>query len=121
MQQSLSNLVDNLTELNKNLADSVLIKRFYNTYHFCEENINKFKLSLRKGIYPYEHVTSWKKFKEPVPLMKNLYYSELSDEQISDSDIEHVNNVCDVFKLEDLGAYHDHYVSLDVLLLADVF
>ena len=121
MQQSLSNLVDNLTELNKNLADSVLIKRFYNTYHVCEENINKFKLSLRKGIYPYEHVTSWKKFKEPVPLMKNLYYSELNDKHISGSDIEHVKNACNNVKLEDLGAYRDHYVSLDVLLLADVF
>ena len=27
----------------------------------------------------------------------------------------------DTFKIADLGAYHDHYVGLDVSLLADVF
>ena len=35
-------------------------------------------------------MTSWDKFKEPVPLDKKLYYSKLNDENISDSDIEHV-------------------------------
>ena len=54
MQQSLSNIVDNLPELNKNLLDDVLINRFYNTYQFCDNDIAKFKLSLRKEIYPYE-------------------------------------------------------------------
>ena len=45
MQQSLSNLVGNLTELNKNIPD-VLINRFYNTYQFCNNDIAKYKLSL---------------------------------------------------------------------------
>ena len=31
-----------------------LIKRFASTYEFCNEDINKFILSLRKGVYPYE-------------------------------------------------------------------
>ena len=29
-------------------------KRFTNTYEFCNEDINKFILLLRKGVYPYE-------------------------------------------------------------------
>ena len=38
MSQSLSNLVDNLAELNKNLPDDVLIYRFYNTYNMINDN-----------------------------------------------------------------------------------
>ena len=31
-----------------------LIKKFKNTYSFCNNDINKFVLLLRKGVYPYE-------------------------------------------------------------------
>ena len=31
-----------------------LIKKFANIYEFCNEDINKFILLLRKGVYPYE-------------------------------------------------------------------
>ena len=45
MNHSLSNLVDNLAELNKNLPVNTLINRFYNTYHaLSDNNIEKFKL-----------------------------------------------------------------------------
>ena len=41
MQDSLSNLVDNLSELKINKIDSdVLIKRFYNTYQLSDNDIN---------------------------------------------------------------------------------
>ena len=54
MQDSLSNLVDNLSEFKINKIDNdVLIKRFYNTYQLSDNDINKFKLLLRKGVYPY--------------------------------------------------------------------
>ena len=56
-----------------------------------------------------------------MPLDKKCYYSELNDENISDSDLAHVKNVCDSFKIAILGDYHDLYVSLDVALLADAF
>ena len=51
MSQSLSNLVDNLAEPSKNLPTDTLINRFYNTYALYNNDINKFKLLLRKGIY----------------------------------------------------------------------
>ena len=54
MQDSLSNLVDNLSELKtKEIDNDILIKRFYNTYQLSKIDINKFKLLLRKGVYPY--------------------------------------------------------------------
>ena len=42
-------------------------------------------------------------------------------EDISDIDYRHANNVLKVFKLENLGNYHDLYIKSDMLLLADVF
>ena len=42
-------------------------------------------------------------------------------EDISDIDYRHANNVFKVFKLENLGNYHDLYVQSDKLLSADVF
>ena len=61
MQDLLSNLVDNLSESKINKIDNdVLIKRFYNTYKLCDNDINKFNLLLRKGIYPYECMDNWK-------------------------------------------------------------
>ena len=35
-----------------------LIQRFANTYEFCNEDIKKFILLLRKGVYPYEYMDS---------------------------------------------------------------
>ena len=86
----------------------------------CHNNDKKFKLMLRKDVYPYEYMDSWEKFNEPVPLDTECYYSELNNENISDSDLDHVNNVCDTFKINILGRYHDFYVRSDTALLADV-
>ena len=121
MRQSLSNLDDNLVELNKNLVATVLINRFPNTYKLSDNNIKKFMVLLRKGVYPYEYMRSWKNFEETVPLDKKYYYSETNDANISDSDIEHIKKVCAAFNITNLDEYHDLYVSLDVALLADVF
>ena len=57
----LLNVVDNLSELkNCNITNDTLIKRFHNTYQLSDNDINKFKLLLRKGAYPYEYMDSWR-------------------------------------------------------------
>ena len=120
MQDSLSNLVDNLSERKINKIDNdVLIKRFYNTYQPCDNNINKFNLLLRKGIYPYEYLNSWKRFNETELLSKDKFYSTLNLEDISDDDYAHVINVWNTFNISNLGEYHDLYVKLDTTNFGD--
>ena len=99
----------------------MLKERFYNTYQLCDDNIEKCKLLFRKGVYPYEYKDSWEKFKTSVPLDKKCYYNELNDENIKDSELDHVKNVCDTFEINNLGVYHNIYVQSDTALLADVF
>ena len=122
MQDSLSNLLDNLSEFKINKIDNdVLIKRFYNTYQLSDNDINKSKLLLRKGVYPYEYMDSWKRFNETELPSKDKFYSKLNLEDISADDYAHAINVWNTFNISNLGEYHDLYVKLDTALLADVF
>ena len=98
-----------------------LIKRFASTYEFCNNDLNKFVLLLRKGVCPYEYADTWERFNEISLPSKEDLYSNLNMEDISDIDYRYTNNVFKVFKLENLGDYHDLYVQSDMLLLADVF
>ena len=122
MQDSLSNLEDNLSELKiKEIDNDVLIKRFYNTYQLSDNDINKFKLLSRKGLYPYEYMDSWKRFNETELPSKDKFCSTLNLEDNSDDDYTHAINVWNTFNINNLGAYHDLYVKLDTALLADIF
>ena len=76
---------------------------------------------LRKGVYPYEYMDSWEKISKTSLPNKESFYSELNREGITDEDYVHVQKVWEVFKIKNLGEYHDLYVHSNTLLLADVF
>ena len=98
-----------------------LIERFANTYNFCDNDLNKFILLLRKGVCPYEYMDNWERFDETSLPDKESFYSSLNMENIDDIDYRHGNNVFKKFKLNNLGEYHNLYAQSDTLLLADVF
>ena len=41
-----------------------LTKRFASTYEFCNNDLNKFVLLLRKSVYSYEYMDTWERFSE---------------------------------------------------------
>ena len=65
-----------------------LIKTFQSVYQFCNGDLNKFVLLLRKGVYRYECMDSWEKFDE-TSLPSKDFYIELNLEDISDKDYAH--------------------------------
>ena len=97
------------------------MERFSNTYEFCDKDLNKFIMLLRKGVYPYKYMDGWDKFNEKIIPSEESFYSSLTLEDITEEDYIHTNNVFKTFKLNNLGDYHDLYVKSDTLLLADVF
>ena len=80
-----------------------LIERFANIYEFCNRDLNKFILLLRKGFYPYEYMDNWERFDETSLPDKESFYSGLNMENIYDIDYRHGNNVFKKFKLKNLG------------------
>ena len=147
MQSNLSNVVDNLSEINnkdcktcmerKNIKSECkligfknnrldcrckecketstksvneLIEKFPSVYQFCDGDLNKFVLLLRKGVYPYEYMDSWERFNETSLPDKKTFYNELNFEDITDKDYNHAENVWEVFGMKKLEEYHDLYV-----------
>ena len=98
-----------------------LIKRFANIYEFCNEDINKFILLLRKGVYPYKYMGSWERFNETSFPDKEAFNSSLNMEDITAVDYRHAQRVFKTFNNKNLGDYHDLYLQSDTLLLTDVF
>ena len=80
-----------------------LIKKFPNLYQFCNEDINKFALLIRKGVYSHQYMDSSDGFDEASLSDKKSFYSELNLEDITDKDYVHAQKVFKELKLKDLG------------------
>ena len=63
----------------------------------------------------------WNRFKEIALPPKEAFYSKLSMSGVSHQDYEHSRRVWSKFGINNLGEYHDLYLRMDVILLANVF
>ena len=103
----------------KKLVENLPTDKFkYTDEEFQGEEL---KLVKRKGVYPYDHMDSFQKFEETELPTQEQFYNLLNDESISDEDYQHAQNVWKKFNMKSMGDYHDVYLKVDVLLLADVF
>ena len=98
-----------------------LIKKFLRIYQFCNGDLSKFVLLLRKGFYPYEYMDIWERFGETSLPDKKAFYSELNLKDITNKDYEHAQKVWQVFEIKNLDEYHDLYVQSNTLLHRAVF
>ena len=81
MSSSLDSLVNNL------------VKEGEQFFGFEEYNENQYKLLIKKGIYPYEHMNDWDKFKEAKLPPREAFYSKLNMSGVGNEDYEHANRV----------------------------
>ena len=109
MSSSLGSLINNLACGNNKF------------FGFEDYNESQYKLLIRKGIYPYGYIDDWDKFKETVLPPEEAFYSKLAMAGVSKEDYEHANRVWAKFGSNNLEEYHNLYLCMDVILLADVF
>ena len=75
-------------------------KRFKNIFKFSNNDINKFILRLRKGVYPYEYMDDQEKFSDTLLPKKEEFYSNLNLEKVTDLDYSHAKRVCKEFAIK---------------------
>ena len=73
-------------------------------------------LVFQKGTYCYEYMDSRDKFEETKLPPRDHFYSHLKED-----DYAHAQMVWNEFNIQNPRQYHELYLTLDVLLLADVF
>ena len=81
MSTSLDSLVNNLA------------RGVHEFWGFENYNNRQRELLIRKGIYPYEYMDSWDKFKETSLPSIEKFYSNLNMSGVSDGDYEHACRV----------------------------
>ena len=87
-----------------------MIKRCSNVYSICNNDLDKYLLLLRKGVYPYEYMNTWNRFNETENPPFKEYYSKLNLENITKKDYIHSQKVWNEFRIKDIGDYHDLHV-----------
>ena len=92
-------------------------------FKYTSEEFTGKKLSLisQNGVYPYDHMDSFKKFDQTELPANDQFYSILNDQHITNDEYNHAKEVWKKLNIKTMGEYHDLYLKSDLLLLADVF
>ena len=83
-----------------------------------KEDIN---FLIRKGVYPYDYMHSFERFKEVELPPMGEFNSRLNDSNVSAQNYEHAQKIWKHFNITNVGEYHDLYLKTDVILLAYIF
>ena len=84
------------------LASNLLDERFIYTNKYFKDD-RQFKLMKKKGVYPYDYIDNFSKFNDTELPKRENFYSLLTDENISEDDYHHAENVCNTFNLKKCG------------------
>jgi hypothetical protein len=79
------------------------------------------ELLFAKGIFPYEWFDSFEKFDCTELPSQDAFYSELEENGVTDEEYERAQNVWTYMECQTFKNYHDLYLKMDTVLLADVF
>ena len=109
MSSSLDSLITNLVRGGQHL------------FGFEKYTPKQYELHVKKGIYPYEYMSSWDRFEETKLPPKEAFCSKLNMVRVSSENYEYACKVWKEFGIKNLGEYHDLYLKRDEILLADVF
>ena len=103
-------LETSLDELVKSMRKSGLQDDFVHTTRHFGRN----ELFLKRGIYPYEHMTYATKFDETKLPANSAFYNRLRGEHVSEKKHERAKEIWAHFAMKTLQEYHTFYLVLDV-------
>ena len=140
---SVNVVVDRYTDKNGDERDKTIELRFIDGFKFMASSLDslannlvcggrkpmgfeeytgeQYELLMRKGVYPYEYMSSWDRFEEVQLPPIEAFYSNLNMTNVSDDDYQHAQRVWNEFKINNLREYHDLYLHTDVILLSNMF
>ena len=104
-------LPTSLDQLGKNLLASGREKFRHLLKEFDGTPAEKVDLVLRKGVFPYDYMDSWERFKETRLPPKSAFFNKLRDVNCSDDDYGHAQQVWREFECKTLQDYHDLYLK----------
>ena len=78
-----------------------------------ESDNNVLDLFKQKGLYPYDYMSDFEKFKKEL-LSKEKFYSSLTGKRISNKEYDNVLKVWNKFEMKTVKDYHDLYLKCDV-------
>ncbi|XP_064465203.1 uncharacterized protein LOC135376619 isoform X2 [Ornithodoros turicata] len=81
---------------------------------------NDYEILLRKGVFPYSHVSSFAVYDELALPEKSSFRNDLTGEDISEEDYQYALLVFEHFGCSNLRDYNALYLKTDALLHADV-
>jgi len=110
-------LTSSLDKLVSTTARDNTDKFVHTKRHFGSDDPNIFKNS----VYPYEYVTGPEILTETCLPPRDKFYSKLNEEGISEEDYDRALETWQRYDCKTIKDSYDHYVTLDVTLLADVF
>ena len=102
------------------LASNLTSDKLHNLRN-CYPEENEFQLLQNKGLYPYDYIDDETKLSSEQIPTKLDFYNNIKGEHISDDNYNHLKHVWKVFKCKKFKDYHELYLKVDTLLLADIF
>ena len=113
MGASLDSLVQNLIAS----SEDDLFSKFQHT----SKHVGRDREYFQKGVYCYEYMDSFSRFEETELPPKEAFYSRLNEHEISDEEYARALEMWVKFECKTMQDYHNAYLLLDTVLLADVF
>lgn len=114
-------LIDSFKFLPGSLSSLSKLLPLENKQLIIDEFPENYSLLMEKLSYPYEYTTGWNVLEETQLPPIEKFYSQLTEESISESEYEHTKLVWHTFGIKNLGQMADLYLKIDVMLLCSIF
>ena len=110
-KDSLQFMGASLQTLGSNLLKAGFAKFAHLKKEWANTPDDQLRLLVRKDVYPYEYMDSMEKFDDDQLPPKEAFFSKLHNQDITDEEYAHAQNVWRTFNIHNMREYHDLYLK----------